>query len=77
MSSLMYSTTTVFTLVTIPGEKVNARIVEKDGHANTFLEQVLGSIRIVQAFAAEKVLVAKYDKHLEGVSQGDRCRERC
>lgn len=50
-----------------PGEKIQGRITEADGKANTYLEQILGSIRIVQAFAAENVLIAKYDEHLSGV----------
>lgn len=65
----------VFAAVTAPGEKVQGRITEADGKANTFLEQILSSIRIVQAFAAENVLIAKYDEQLHGVCiQGYSCR---
>ncbi|KAG8969866.1 hypothetical protein FRC03_000112 [Tulasnella sp. 419] len=54
-----------FTIVSIAGEKVGSRSVEVEGKASTFLEQIVGSIRIVQAFAADKVLVAKYDTYLK------------
>ncbi|KAG8978134.1 hypothetical protein FRC05_011250 [Tulasnella sp. 425] len=59
----------LFAVVATPGEKVQGRITEADGKANTYLEQILGSIRIVQAFAAENVLIAKYDEHLRGLEK--------
>ncbi|KAG8915864.1 hypothetical protein FRC00_010755 [Tulasnella sp. 408] len=64
----------VFAAVTAPGEKVQGRITEADGKANTFLEQILSSIRIVQAFAAENVLIAKYDEQLHGLEKDGTIR---
>lgn len=58
----------MFAIVGLSGEAIAARIVEKEGRANTFLEQILSSIRVVQAFAAENVLIAKYDQYLHDVS---------
>ncbi|KAG8932796.1 hypothetical protein FRC01_012280 [Tulasnella sp. 417] len=64
----------LFAVVATPGEKVQGRITEADGKANTFLEQILSSIRIVQAFAAENVLIAKYDEHLHGLERDGTAR---
>lgn len=64
----------LFAAAATPGEKVQGRITEADGKANTFLEQILSSIRIVQAFAAENVLIAKYDEHLYGLEKDGTIR---
>ena len=58
---------TVFAIAGVFGEKYKARAVDIEGKASTFLEQILSSIRIVQAFAAEKVLAAKYNVYLDEV----------
>lgn len=46
------------------GNKFTEEELEAEGKANNFLDQVLGSIRIVQAFGAEKPLCDRYDEHL-------------
>lgn len=49
------------------GNKFTAEELEAEGKAGSFLDQILGSIRIAQAFAAEKSLSDRYDKYLERV----------
>jgi ATP-binding cassette, subfamily B (MDR/TAP), member 1 len=54
----------LFAGVSTLSDKVSRRTLEVDGKSNTFLEQILSSIRVVKAFAAEKVLIEKYDVFL-------------
>lgn len=49
------------------GNKYTAEEMEAEGKAGSFLDQVLGSIRIVQAFAAEKSLSDRYDQYLKKI----------
>ncbi|KAG8983393.1 hypothetical protein FRB90_006065 [Tulasnella sp. 427] len=56
------------------GDQIQGKITEADGKANTFLEQILSSIRIVQAFAAENILISKYDQHLSGLEKDGTTR---
>lgn len=51
------------------GNKFTTEELEAEGKAGNFLDQVLGSIRIVQAFAAEKALSDRYDQYLAKVEQ--------
>ncbi|CUA73287.1 hypothetical protein RSOLAG22IIIB_05235 [Rhizoctonia solani] len=44
--------------------KADARLLDVEGQSGTLLEQILGSIRVVQSFAAETFLVKKYDEYL-------------
>ncbi|CAE6495501.1 unnamed protein product [Rhizoctonia solani] len=44
--------------------KADSRLLDVEGQSGTLLEQILGSIRVVQSFAAETFLVEKYDQYL-------------
>ncbi|CAE7222292.1 unnamed protein product [Rhizoctonia solani] len=44
--------------------KAESRLMDIEGQSGTLLEQILGSIRVVQSFAAETFLVKKYDQYL-------------
>ncbi|KAG8733596.1 hypothetical protein FRC11_004832 [Ceratobasidium sp. 423] len=44
--------------------KADSRLLDVEGQSGTLLEQILGSIRVVQSFAAETFLIKKYDQYL-------------
>ncbi|CAE6340515.1 unnamed protein product, partial [Rhizoctonia solani] len=44
--------------------KADSRLLDLEGQSGTLLEQILGSVRVVQSFAAESFLIKKYDEYL-------------
>lgn len=55
------------------GNKFTEEELEAEGKANSFLDQILGSIRIVHAFGAEKALSDRYNEYLGRVQKaGDK-----
>ncbi|KAG8699619.1 hypothetical protein FRC08_005185, partial [Ceratobasidium sp. 394] len=47
----------------------DSRLLDVSGQAGTLLEQILGSVRVVQAFAAESFLAKKYDSYLSQIQK--------
>jgi ATP-binding cassette subfamily B (MDR/TAP) protein 1 len=56
-----------FTIIGQLSSTAEGRLLTIDGQAGTLLEQILGSVRVVQSFAAETFLVKKYDAYLQRV----------
>ncbi|CCO36629.1 ATP-binding cassette, subfamily B (MDR/TAP),member 1 [Rhizoctonia solani AG-1 IB] len=54
-----------FTIIGQLSSTAEGRLLTIDGQAGTLLEQILGSVRVVQSFAAETFLVKKYDAYLQ------------
>lgn len=67
VSAFSHVPTPVFSVVGYIGEVVGKKTADLEGKSGTFLEQIFSSIRVVQAFAAEKTLVSKYDAYLKTV----------
>ena len=57
----------LFVTVGYLASKAESRLLDVEGLSGTLLEQILGSIRVVQSFAAETFLVKKYDQYLAQV----------
>ncbi|KAF8754585.1 ABC transporter transmembrane region [Rhizoctonia solani] len=51
------------------GCKGRLRLLDLEGQSGTLLEQILGSVRVVQSFAAESFLVKKYDEYLTALQR--------
>ncbi|GAB1521178.1 hypothetical protein RhiTH_004269 [Rhizoctonia solani] len=49
--------------------KADSRLLDLEGQSGTLLEQILGSVRVVQSFAAESFLVKKYDEYLTALQR--------
>ncbi|CAE6488384.1 unnamed protein product [Rhizoctonia solani] len=54
----------LFVTVGYLASKADSRLLDVEGQSGTLLEQILGSIRVVQSFAAETFLIKKYDQYL-------------
>lgn len=67
--SLIPFTFFLYWLTVRMGNKFTDQELEAEGKASSFLDQVLGSIRIAQAFSAESALSIRYDEHLEKVKR--------
>ena len=55
-------TIAIFTILGRATEKVGAPVLRIEGRASTFLEQVLGSVRVVQSFGMESELMKRFDQ---------------
>lgn len=56
----------MFALLGWASEAVGGPALRLEGRASTFLEEIMGSMRIVQSFGMAKALLAKYDSELLG-----------
>ena len=54
----------VFALLAMATEKVGAPALRLEGRASTFVEEIFGSMRIVQSFGMASDLLDKYDKDM-------------
>ncbi|EUC62834.1 ABC family B (MDR/TAP),protein [Rhizoctonia solani AG-3 Rhs1AP] len=63
--SLIPFTFIILTLIDHLSSRAESQLLVVDGQANTLLDQILGSIRVVQSFAAETFLAEKYDMYLQ------------
>ncbi|MCO5565328.1 hypothetical protein L7F22_019001 [Adiantum nelumboides] len=59
----------IFGLLGYASELVGGPALRLEGRASTFLEEVIGSMRIVQSFGMAKALLQKYDQDLLGKVQ--------
>lgn len=59
----------IFGLLGYASESVGGPALRLEGRASTFLEEVIGSMRIVQSFGMAKALLNKYDQDLLGKVQ--------
>ena len=59
----------VFALLAYATEKVSAPALRLEGRASTFVEEIFGSMRIVQSFGMPAKLLAKYDTEMLFKSQ--------
>ncbi|UZJ53081.1 hypothetical protein CBS101457_002401 [Exobasidium rhododendri] len=58
----------VFTLLAMATEKVGAPALRLEGRASSFVEEIFGSMRIVQSFGMSNALLDKYSKDMLGKS---------
>ncbi|EPQ28417.1 uncharacterized protein PFL1_04244 [Pseudozyma flocculosa PF-1] len=59
--ALLPLTMIIFTVLAKATERVGAPALRIEGRASTFLEQVLGSVRVVQSFGMESALIARFE----------------
>ncbi|KAN0061083.1 hypothetical protein ACQY0O_006818 [Thecaphora frezii] len=59
--ALLPLTMIIFSVLAKATEKVGAPALRIEGRASTFLEQVLGSVRVVQSFGMEAELIKRFD----------------